>query len=101
MRNAFYKTFYIIAIICPIVAGILLINSKDEMVVNLYNNSFVINFSSENKLIALAFIVVMLATNLYAISKNRKFEVIGSLYSASSLVCLFTGDFVQCLLLYK
>ncbi|WP_342267715.1 proton-conducting transporter membrane subunit [Candidatus Tisiphia endosymbiont of Empis tessellata] len=96
MRNAFYKTFYIIAIICPIVVGILLINNKDEMVVNLYNNSFVINFSSENKLIALAFIVVTLATNLYAISKNRKFEVlIGSLYSASSLVCLFAGDFVS------
>lgn len=96
MRNAFYKIFYIIAIIYPIVAGILLINNKDEMVVNLYNNSFVINFSSENKLIALAFIVVTLATNLYAISKNRKFEVlIGSLYSASSLVCLFAGDFVS------
>ncbi|WP_341758516.1 proton-conducting transporter membrane subunit [Candidatus Tisiphia endosymbiont of Ditula angustiorana] len=96
MRKAFYKTFYIISIIYPIVAGILLINNKDEMVINLYNNSFVINFSSENKLIALAFIVVTLATNLYAISKNRKFEVlIGSLYSASSLVCLFAGDFVS------
>ncbi len=96
MRNAFYKIFYIIATIYPIVVGILLINNKDEMVVNLYNNSFVINFSSENKLIALAFIVVTLATNLYAISKNRKFEVvIGSLYSASSLVCLFAGDFVS------
>lgn len=90
------KIFYIISIICPIVVGILLINNKDEMVINLYNNSFVINFSSENKLIALAFIVVTLATNLYAISKNRKFEVlIGSLYSASSLVCLFAGDFVS------
>ncbi|WP_342278738.1 MULTISPECIES: proton-conducting transporter membrane subunit [unclassified Candidatus Tisiphia] len=90
------KIFYIISIICPIVVGILLINNKDERVINLYNNSFVINFSSENKLIALAFIVVTLATNLYAISKNRKFEVlIGSLYSASSLVCLFAGDFVS------
>ncbi|MDR0330074.1 MAG: hypothetical protein LBH99_05435, partial [Rickettsia sp.] len=90
------KIFYIISIIYPIVVGILLINNKDERVINLYNNSFVINFSSENKLIALAFIVVTLATNLYAISKNRKFEVlIGSLYSASSLVCLFAGDFVS------
>lgn len=92
----FRKTFYIISIIYPIVAGILLINNQNEEVINLYNNSFIINFSHENKLIALAFMVVTLVTNLYAISQNRKFEVlIGSLYSTISLICLFAGDFIS------
>ncbi len=92
----FRKTFYITSIIYPIVAGILLINSQNEAVINLYNNSFIINFSNENKLIALAFMAITLVTNLYAISQNRKFEVlIGSLYSAASLICLFAGDFIS------
>ncbi|WP_425363637.1 proton-conducting transporter membrane subunit [Candidatus Tisiphia endosymbiont of Hybos culiciformis] len=74
----------------------LLVNNQNEAVINLYNNSFIINFSHENKLIALAFMVVTLVTNLYAISQNRKFEVlIGSLYSIASLICLFAGDFIS------
>ncbi|MDR0296713.1 MAG: cation:proton antiporter [Rickettsia sp.] len=92
----FRKVFYIISIIYPIVVGILLINNQNEAVINLYNNSFIVNFSHENKLVALAFMVVTLVTNLYAISQNRKFEVlIGSLYSATSLSCLFAGDFIS------
>ncbi|WP_375319222.1 proton-conducting transporter membrane subunit [Candidatus Tisiphia endosymbiont of Oplodontha viridula] len=92
----FRKAFYIISIIYPIVAGILLINNHNEVVINLYNNSFIINFSHENKLIALAFMVVTLVTNLYAIGQNRKFEVlVGSLYSTASLSCLFAGDFIS------
>ncbi|MCC8397805.1 MAG: cation:proton antiporter [Rickettsia endosymbiont of Labidopullus appendiculatus] len=92
----FRKAFYIVSIIYPIVVSILLINNQNEAVINLYNNSFIINFSHENKLVALAFMVVTLVTNLYAISQNRKFEVlIGSLYSATSLICLFAGDFIS------
>ena len=92
----FRKAFYIISIIYPIVVSTLLINNQREAVINLYNNSFIINFSHENKLMALAFMVVTLVTNLYAISQNRKFEVlIGSLYSTASLICLFAGDFIS------
>jgi len=88
--------FYIISIIYPIfVAALLLVVHNQEILINLYNNSFTIDLSYENKLIGFAFIMVTLSTNLYAVSKNRKFEVlIGSLYFTASLICLFAGDFL-------
>lgn len=65
------------------------------MIFNIFNNSFSFDFSYENKLIAIAFIIVALVTNLYAIGQNRRSEVlIGSLYLIFSLICLFAGDLV-------
>ncbi len=91
----FKKIFYIISVLYPIIATLALINSKDQILIKMYENNFIVNFSSENKLIALAFMIVVLTTNLYAISQNRKLEVlIGNLYSSASLICLFAGDFI-------
>ncbi|MCC8417828.1 MAG: hypothetical protein LN588_05020 [Rickettsia endosymbiont of Bryobia graminum] len=65
------------------------------MIFNILNNNFSFDFSYENQLIAIAFIIVALVTNLYAIGQNRKSEVlVGSLYLIFSLICLFASDLV-------
>ncbi|WP_341792734.1 MULTISPECIES: proton-conducting transporter membrane subunit [unclassified Rickettsia] len=62
----------------------------------LANFEFIFDFSPQNKLIALAFLIITAVTGLYALSQNRKFEaLIGSLYCLSSLACLFAGDFIS------
>ena len=82
-----------IAIIYPVFVSLILINVNDSLVVNLSNYYWTFNCSYENKLLGYAFVIVTLVTNLYAISQNRKFEVIvGSLYCSASLMCLFTED---------
>ena len=84
-----------VAIIYPIFVSLILINVNDSLVVNLSNHYWTFNFSYENKLLGYAFVIVTLVANLYAISQNRKFEVIaGSLYCFASLVCVFTEDFI-------
>ncbi|WP_342226639.1 proton-conducting transporter transmembrane domain-containing protein [Rickettsia endosymbiont of Urophora cardui] len=62
----------------------------------LANFELVFDFSTQNQLIAVAFLLITAIASLYAISQNRKFEsLIGSLYCLSSLICLFSGDFIS------
>lgn len=67
--------------------------------ISLTSFTLIFDFSSQNKLIALAFLIIAAVTGLYALSQNRKFEVlIGSLYCLSSLACLSAGDFISMLI---
>lgn len=62
----------------------------------LANFELVFDFSTQNQLIAVAFLLITSIANLYAISQNRKLEsLVGSLYCLSSLICLFSGDFLS------
>ncbi|HJD67546.1 MAG TPA: cation:proton antiporter [Rickettsia endosymbiont of Bembidion lapponicum] len=62
----------------------------------LANFELVFDFSTQNQLIAVAFLLITAIANLYAISQNRKLEsLIGSLYCLSSLTCLFSDDFIS------
>ncbi|WP_341791504.1 proton-conducting transporter membrane subunit [Rickettsia endosymbiont of Gonocerus acuteangulatus] len=62
----------------------------------LANFELVFDFSTQNQLIAVAFLLITAIANLYAISQNRKLEsLIGSLYCLSSLTCLFSSDFIS------
>ncbi|HJD61040.1 MAG TPA: cation:proton antiporter [Rickettsia endosymbiont of Columbicola hoogstraali] len=62
----------------------------------LANFELIFDFSTQNQLIEVAFLLITAIANLYAISQNRKLEsLIGSLYCLSSLVCLFSGDFIS------
>ncbi|HJD55910.1 MAG TPA: cation:proton antiporter [Rickettsia endosymbiont of Pyrocoelia pectoralis] len=56
----------------------------------------IFDFSFRSQLIAIAFLLITSITTLYSISQNRKLEgLIGSLYCLSSLICLFSGDFIS------
>lgn len=84
-----------VAIIYPVFVALILINVGDSLVMNLSNYYWTLNFNYENKLLGYAFVIVTLVANLYAMSQNRKFEVIaGSFYCSASLVCLFTEDLI-------
>ncbi len=62
----------------------------------LANFELVFDLNTQNSLIAVAFLLITAITNLYSISQNRKLEsLIGSLYCLSSLICLFSGDFIS------
>lgn len=87
--------FYITSIIYPLSVIYLLLLTQENIIVEYYDN-LLVNISKENRLISLAFMMITLATNLYAISQKRKFEVlIGSTYSFFALMGLFAGDFIS------
>ncbi|WP_375327218.1 proton-conducting transporter membrane subunit [Candidatus Tisiphia endosymbiont of Nemotelus uliginosus] len=87
--------FYVLSVIYPLTSAYLLLLPTENKIVKFYDNLSV-NINDENKLIGLAFIIVTLATNLYAISQKRKFEVfVGSVYSFCALIGLFAGDFIS------
>lgn len=88
--------FTLISVLYPLITSWLLINSTDNQTISLHNINFIFSFSSENKLIGLALLIVTLVANLYAISQNRQHEVIiGSIYSVASLICLLAGDLIS------
>lgn len=88
--------FTLISILYPLITAWLLINSTGSQIISLPNINFTFIFSAENKLIGLALLIVTLITNLYAISKNQKHElIIGNIYSAASLTCLLAGDLIS------
>jgi len=67
-----------------------------QFALSLANFELAFDLSSQNQLIALAFLIVTAILNLYTISQNRKFEtLIGSLYCLSSIICVFAADFIS------
>jgi len=67
-----------------------------QFVFSLANFELAFDFSSQNQLIALAFLLITSISNLYAISQNRKLEcIIGSLYCLFSIICVFAADFIS------
>ncbi|BBJ31797.1 cation:proton antiporter [Rickettsia asiatica] len=67
-----------------------------QFALSLANFELAFDLSSQNQLIALAFLIVTAILNLYTISQNRKLEcLIGSLYCLSSIICVFAADFIS------
>ncbi len=95
----FYKQKYIfnsIAVLMPILAAFMLIKLPETNSIDIFNITLIAEGSSYNKLIAIAFTIVLLAANLYSIGQNKKNEIIlGSSYGAFSFFCLLAGDFIS------
>ena len=90
------RVFTFIAIIYPILVALLLTHNGGKEYLSFFNIEFIIDFSSQNRLIAFAFTMVTLAANLNACGRRRKWEVIiGGSYCVSSMICLFAGDFIS------
>jgi len=67
-----------------------------QVAFDLFKIEIIFDGSFYNKLIGFAFCIVLLAANLYSIGQNKKFELIlGNFYAASTLLCLFAGDFLS------
>ncbi|NRB10799.1 MAG: hypothetical protein HRU35_04200, partial [Rickettsiaceae bacterium] len=91
------KIFNFIALIYPIITGIILTKlSLTETLASFNKISLIANYDSSSKLIGFAFIIVLFVANSYAISRNKKFELIfGTCHAAFAFTSLFAGDFVS------
>lgn len=92
------KLFNIIALGYPIIVAIFFCSQLGDISFSFYNIEFISEFTNSNKLIGFAFIFVLFASNMYAIERGKKLEVIlGSSYGAFSFLCLLAGDFISML----
>ena len=90
------KIFRYIALFMPIAALISIYIMPPQGIFDLFKTEIIWDGSFYNKLIGFAFCIVLIAANLYSIGQNKKLEIIlGSAYAASSLLCLFAGDFLS------
>lgn len=90
------KIFRCIALFMPIAALISIYIMPPQGIFDLFKTEIIWDGSFYNKLIGFAFCIVLIAANLYSIGQNKKLEIIlGSAYAASSLLCLFAGDFLS------
>ena len=90
------KIFRYIAIFIPISALVSIYLMPLQVVFDLFKTELIYDGSFYNKLIGFAFCIVLFAANLYSIGQNKKLEIIlGSAYAASTLLCLFAGDFLS------
>lgn len=90
------KIFRCIALFMPIAALISIYIMPPQVIFDLFKTEIIWDGSFYNKLIGFAFCIVLIAANLYSIGQNKKLEIIlGSAYAASSLLCLFAGDFLS------
>jgi len=90
------KIFRCIAIFMPIAALTSTYLMPQQIAFDLFKTEIIYDGSFYNKLIGFAFCTVLLAANFYSIGQNKKSELIlGNFYAASTLLCLFAGDFLS------
>ena len=89
------KIIITLTILYPIILGFLLFNCQVQIISKILGVNFSVNCASVNKIIALGFCAVTLATNIYACGQDKIFEaVIGSMYASASILCILTEDFI-------
>ena len=90
------KLFKFIALAAPIISSILLIIAQGEHSYELYNLKLMWRFDDYSKLIGLAFLLVLIVSNSYALGQKKYYELIfGSAYGASIFISLLAKDFVS------
>lgn len=90
-----HRTFGVISILSPIIAACFVFFLPFREI--FYFNKIEIIFDGQyiNKLISCALIVVLLCGNLFALSTNRKQELIlGNCYIGFAISCVLAGDFI-------
>lgn len=86
----------ILAVSGPLFAFISLFFTPNFDIFNLAQIKFLIHYGALEKLVAASFLIVLFSANLYALSQAKKKELIlGSIYGACSLICLFADDLLS------
>lgn len=90
------KIFKTISVAYPILALASLLASKGAQSFEILGLKFLFDSQLNCKIIGCAFLITSLAVNLYAVSQNKKLEVIvGGFYLGYSIVCLLADDFIS------
>ncbi|GAB4163771.1 MAG: proton-conducting transporter membrane subunit [Rickettsiaceae bacterium] len=90
------RPFQLISIAAPILGLVFLYYLPVREYVYISRLTLVYEGSFYNKLIGFAFLIALLAANLYSLGQGRKMDlVLGNAYAAFALFCLFAGDFLS------
>ena len=90
------RIFKVVAILTPIATLFSIFIAPSYITLELFKGIIICDGSIHNNLIGSAFCAVLFAGNLYAIGQKKQFELItGNFYGASTLICLFAGDFIS------
>ncbi len=96
ITNKNSKIFKFIALLGPVASSIFLILAQGEYSYELYNLKLVWEFDDYSKLLGLAFLIVLLVSNAYALGQKKYYELIlGSAYGASIFISLLAKDFIS------
>lgn len=90
------KIFKAIAVAYPMLALASLLVSKGAQSFEILGLKFLFDSQINCKVMGCAFLITSLAVNLYAVSQNKKFEVVvGGFYLGFSIICLLADDFIS------
>ncbi len=90
------KIFHFIALLIPIITAFYIYYLPEDNTIKLFNLVLIYSGNTDNKLIGMAFILVLFSANVYALGQNKKLELIlGNAYAAFLFLCLLAGDFVS------
>jgi multicomponent Na+:H+ antiporter subunit D len=90
------RIFKTIAITYPVLALIALLSTHSAQNFEILGLRFLFDSKENCKILGCAFLITGLAVNLYAISQNKKLEIIvGGFYLGFSIACLLAGDFIS------
>ncbi|MFK7967684.1 MAG: proton-conducting transporter membrane subunit [Rickettsiaceae bacterium] len=88
--------FKFVALASPVVSSILLILAQGDYSYELYNLKLTWTFNDYSKLIGLAFLIILLVSNSYALSQKKYYELIlGCAYGGSIFISLLAKDFIS------
>ena len=98
---AFYhkeRIFNAAALLMPIIIILAFLQSPKFYSIEIFNITFSYKINYITYLTSLAFTIVLLFANLYAISNNRKKDLLlGTGYAAGAFLCLCANDFISML----
>ena len=94
--NKHSKLFKFVSLVGPVVSSIFLILGQGEYSYELYNLKLIWEFDDFSKLIGIAFLLVLLTSNSYALGQKKYSElIIGFAYGASIFISFLAKDFIS------
>lgn len=90
------RIFKLIVYIAPFLSCLLLNYSSEKFYITIEHISLIYEKSYTNIYICWVFNAAIFLANLFALSRNKKIEIIfGNLYGASSIACVLAGDYIS------
>lgn len=89
------QLFVLCSILPALILFILIYNLPDLRIIKISNYLMHFSFTSNDKLLAYAFTIILLINNIYVAAKGYASEVIaGTLYAIFTIIGIFTADFI-------
>lgn len=90
-----YKLYNILTTLYPIILGALLLNYTKYITLDFSNIQLLFNPGSNYRLIALGFVIITFAGNLYSYNRNLFERIVGNVYCTASVICVLVEDLIS------